>query len=144
MSSIVSRMSRSLRDRYAFIKMRFSGGAEHIKLGRLGEDLAINALIESGYEVVDRNRIVLKREVDVIARDGATLVFIEVKTRKSDKFGSPAEAINKKRQKRLKQAAELYCMEQKLTNKVSVRFDVVTVDYTKSRTPDVEIIKNAF
>lgn len=144
MPSVISGIARSLKDRYAFIKARFSGGAEHLKLGRLGEDLAINALVEAGYEVIHKNIKISKREIDVIAQDGQNLVFIEVKTRSSDKFGAPAEAIDQKRQKRLKKAAEIYCLGKKLTNKVSVRFDVVTVDFTKSKEPGVEIIKNAF
>jgi putative endonuclease len=134
---------RALRDAFARVKSRFTGGAEHMKLGRLGEDLAANALKSYGYRIAERNVKVYKREIDIVAVDGETLVFIEVKTRGDHSFGKPLEAVDKKRRERLRKAGELYVMTKKL-GKASIRFDVVTVDFTDDPAGRVEIIKNAF
>ncbi len=114
-----------------------------MKLGRLGEDLAANALKSDGYRIAERNVKVYKREIDIVAVDGETLVFIEVKTRGDHSFGKSLEAVDKKRRERLRKAGELYVMTKKL-GKASIRFDVVTVDFTDDPEGKVEIIKNAF
>ncbi|VAX26056.1 hypothetical protein MNBD_NITROSPINAE02-357 [hydrothermal vent metagenome] len=124
-------------------KHRNMKGARHIRLGRLGEDLAVNELKANGYKISERNAKVYKREVDVIAMDGDMIVFVEVKSRSGHRYGRPIEAIDNKRKGRLRKAAELYLAQKKIKG-ASVRFDVVTVDYTDSPKPKIEIVKNAF
>ncbi|MBI4666355.1 MAG: YraN family protein [Nitrospinae bacterium] len=127
----------------AFLKARTGSSAGHLRLGRLGEDLAANALIGGGYKILHRNLKVYRREVDIIADHNGTLVFVEVKTRANHSFGTPLGSINHKREKRLREAAELYAMRNKITNR-SIRFDVVSVDFSEGGGPKLEIIKNAF
>ena len=112
-------------------------------LGDLGENVAVKALEADGYRIAERNMKVYGREVDIIAVDDKTLVFVEVKTRRNRSFGEPLAAIDNKRRKRLRKAADLYVMKKKLRN-VSIRFDAVTVDYTDRHDPEIKIIKNAF
>ncbi len=138
-----SHIIRSFRDGLAKLKHKSRGGTEHINLGKLGEDLAVNALKAEGYSITKRNMKVYKREVDVIAKEGGALVFIEVKTRATHLYGKPLEAIDNKRRKRLKKAAELYIVSNKIKD-MSVRFDVVSVDYSDVTDPKIEIVRNAF
>lgn len=137
------KLVRMLKDALVELKHSKSSGAGHIRTGKLGEDLAVNALVEDGYKIIERNAKVYKREVDVIAKDGDLLVFIEVKARRDHSFGSPLEAVDNKRRSRLRKAANLYLMSKKLKN-VSVRFDVVTVDIEDNGGRKLEILKNAF
>ena len=132
-----------LRDVFSKFRFRLSPGAKHLKLGKLGEKLASSALRSEGYRITDRNLKVQKREIDIVAIDGDALVFIEVKTRSGHSHGKPVEAIDKKRRIRMRKAAELYAMYKRLKD-VSIRFDVVTVDFTDNPKGNVEIIKNAF
>jgi len=135
---------KMLRDLAARLKSGyFHKAPEHIRLGKLGEDLACNALRHQGYRLVDRNVKIYKREVDVIAVEKGTLVFVEVKARSDHSFGKPLEAVDTKRRNRLRKAAELYALGKKMKN-VSIRFDVVTVDFSEDNAGTIEIIKNAF
>ncbi|VAX24890.1 hypothetical protein MNBD_NITROSPINAE04-2218 [hydrothermal vent metagenome] len=134
---------RGLRDLYSKFISRFTPGAKHLKLGKLGEEMASNALSAEGYRITDRNLKVDKREIDIVAIDGGALVFIEVKTRSGHSHGKPAEAIDKNRRARMRKAGELYAMYKRLKG-VSIRFDVVTVDFADDPKGKVEIIKNAF
>jgi putative endonuclease len=119
-----------------------SGKRAHLTLGTLGEDLAVNALVEKGYRIVARNHIISGHEIDVIAMDGDMLVFVEVKTRSNRDYGKPLESIGYKRVKRLRKAAELYLAKGKIKG-VSVRFDAVSVEMTGEKAV-VEVVRNAF
>lgn len=143
MTSTIKRVERSIRDAIAFAKARYGNGAPHIRLGKLGEDLAVNVLREAGFTIIERNKRVLRREVDIIAWEGDALVFVEVKTRKSRAFGAPSEALTESRRDRLRKAASLYCFRHHIV-KTPIRFDVVTVEFSDQIRPDIEIIKNAF
>jgi len=132
-----------LRDLYSKLIFRLTPGAKHLRLGKLGEEMASNALRSEGYRITDRNLKVDKREIDIVAIDGGALVFIEVKTRSGHSHGKPAEAVDKTRRIRMRKAGELYAMYKRLKD-VSIRFDVVTVDFADDPKGKVEIIKNAF
>jgi len=134
---------RRLRDHLAYARSRSFRGPEHLRLGKLGEDLAVNALRAEGFRIAGRNVKVYNREIDVVAVEGDTLVFAEVKTRSGHSFGAPLEAVDKKRRDRLRKAAELYALEKKL-GRVPIRFDVVTVDFAQNPSGRIEIIRNAF
>jgi putative endonuclease len=112
------------------------------QLGDQGEDLAAAALKKQGYKILGRNYATPLGEIDLIARQGKTLVIVEVKTRKSTRFGSPQESVSLSKQNRLRRLADYYLKDQRLT-RTPVRFDVVAVTLAGDE-PQVEIIANAF
>ncbi len=112
------------------------------QLGDAGEDLAAAALKRQGYKILERNYVAPLGEVDLIARQGQTYVFIEVKTRKNERFGTPQEAVHPAKQNKLRRLADYY-LKQKRLGEVEVRFDVVGIIMGEER-PRVEIIQDAF
>ena len=130
-------------DAIARIRHKFGRGPDHLRLGRLGEDLAANMLVGQGYRLVERNLKVGGREVDIIAVEGDHLVFVEVKTRSGSSFGHPLLAVDRKRRTRLRQAAAIYTSRRGL-RPASIRFDIVVVDFESSPKAKVELIRNAF
>ena len=82
-------------------------------LGTKGENLAVRFLIEKGYSVVQRNHRTPFGEIDIIAQDGDTIVFIEVKTRRDTFFGYPFEAVTKRKINKLKNSALFYLKKQR-------------------------------
>ncbi|HEX2293964.1 MAG TPA: YraN family protein [Actinomycetota bacterium] len=96
------------------------------RLGRSGEDAACDLYDRLGFEVVERNYRSGRGEIDVVARRGATLVFCEVKTRRSEHWGAPAEAVDRVKQARLRRLAAAWMAERR-PGSVDVRFDVVSV-----------------
>jgi putative endonuclease len=112
------------------------------QLGDHGEDLAAAALQKQGYKILERNYVAPIGEIDLVARQGQTLVIVEVKTRKSTRFGSPQEAVSAAKQAKLQRLAEYYIQQKGLTE-TPVRFDVVAVTLTGKDT-QVEIISHAF
>ena len=112
------------------------------QLGDHGEDLAAAALKKQGYKILERNYTTPLGEIDLIARQGKTLVIIEVKTRKSTRFGSPQEAVSATKQTKLRRLADYYMKGKRLTD-TPVRFDVVAIILSDAG-PQIEIISNAF
>ncbi len=112
-----------------------------IGTGQTGEDLAVCYLENQGYTIVERNYRKRIGEIDIIARDGECLVFIEVKTRSNRRFGSPFDAVDFRKQRQISRVA-LAFMTQHRCGEVPVRFDVIGVHLEES--PRVELIKNAF
>ena len=112
------------------------------QLGDAGEDLAAAALKKQGYKILERNYVTPLGELDLIARQGKTYVFIEVKTRKNERFGAPQEAVSPAKQARLRRLADYY-LKQKRLGELPVRFDVVGVTLSGD-SPQVEIIQDAF
>jgi putative endonuclease len=94
--------------------------------GRRGEDAAVAHLEACGYRVLRRNLRGPGGEIDVVARDGETIVFVEVKTRASHAFGSALGAVDARKRKRLRAVAEDYLQFHAPTAKA--RFDVLTID----------------
>ncbi|MDY0781206.1 YraN family protein [Tenacibaculum sp. IB213877] len=115
--------------------------AQHNELGKKGEQLAIDFLIEKGYTIVERNYRYQKAEIDIIAQKEEVLAVIEVKTRSTDYFGNPEEFVNPKKIKLLTLAMDNYVTEKDVD--VEVRFDIIAI--TKI-TADfkIEHIKDAF
>lgn len=97
-----------------------------IKLGVLGEDLAADYLTTRGYTILARNYRKNTGEIDIIARDGDYLVFIEVKTRTNLLFGQPYEAVTLRKQAQISRVALGYITINKLHNQ-AMRFDVISV-----------------
>jgi putative endonuclease len=112
--------------------------ADGAALGRLGEDAAAVWYVAHGYEVIARNWRCRSGEIDLICRRGRVLVVCEVKTRATERFGSPFEAVTSAKRRRLRQLATLYLLEA-AQGSSTVRFDVAAV--TGGR---VEVIENAF
>lgn len=115
------------------------------KLGNLGEDIATEYLVNQGYHIIKRNFNCKLGEIDIIAIDNIDkneLVFIEVKTRKQNLYGTPAEAVNYKKTKHLYKVAEYFLLLNKLEN-TFVRFDVIEVRESLNKSFRVNHIKNA-
>ena len=110
--------------------------------GRRGEDEAARFLRKKGYRILKRNYSCRFGEIDLVARDGDTVVFVEVKTRRSSSFGPAAEAVDRRKMGRIKKASEFFLKEFNLTEHAA-RFDVVCIE-NREGGPCIELIKNAF
>ena len=114
-------------------------------LGRKGEAIALRVLKENGYRIVDRNVRARFGEIDVVARDGRTLCFIEVKARSGLAFGWPEEGVTSQKQWRLGRLALWYLQSRRLID-VPVRFDVLSILLSSEGNPPMRtrLIKGAF
>lgn len=99
--------------------------AKHLETGKRGEELAREFLLKKGFTILESNWRFKRLEVDMIAKDGEILVFVEVKTRSYDYFGKPEAFVDKKKEKLLAQAAAAYMLQ--IGHEWSIRFDVVSV-----------------
>ena len=111
-------------------------------LGRRGEDLACAELEKRGYVIVDRRFRTRCGELDIVARDGAVLVFVEVKARSGSDFGTPFDSVTWKKRQRLSQMAASYLFVKRLAG-AACRFDVVAI-LERRGTRTVELLKGAF
>jgi putative endonuclease len=99
-----------------------------LALGKAGEDLAEKYLCRKNYEILKRNFRSKLGEIDIIARDGKTLVFCEVKTRVSTQYGQPFEAVTPRKQATIRAVAEMYlAVAKNPPNLNGIRFDVVSI-----------------
>ncbi len=112
-----------------------------MRLGDKGEGLAAGFLIEKGYKILTKNFRTRIGEIDIIAREKNTLVFVEVKTRESLEYGQPFESVNLRKRRKIANVALLYL--QKLREVPACRFDVVSVYYENGRA-EFELIRDAF
>jgi putative endonuclease len=115
---------------------------ERHTLGRSGEDLAARHYRRLGFEVLGCNFRRAGGEIDVIARRDGVLVFCEVKTRRSTRWGLPVEAIDPRKQARIKKVAAVWLREHK-PGRVALRFDVVSIVMTGGRA-ELEHLPDAF
>ena len=111
-------------------------------LGETGEDLACRELRRRGYAILARRYRRRRGELDIVARDGPTLVFVEVKARETHDFGEAAESVTWFKRRRMVQLALDYIARHRLTND-PCRFDVVSIHLDAGR-PVVEVYQNAF
>lgn len=124
----------------AWLKSRL----EPLSLGERGEREAAKFLKRLGYKIVFTRHRQRYGEVDIIAVDGQTVVFVEVKTRRDASLGRPAEAVDRQRQQRQTRAALAFLKSHGLLEYAS-RFDVVEIVWpTEKKRPDIRHIKNAF
>ena len=114
----------------------------HTQFGQEGEAIAVRYLKKSGYKILEKNYRNKLGEIDIVAKDRDTLVFVEVKTRHSDQYGHPKWAVTPRKQRKISMVALYYIKENQQSNR-KARFDVVTV-LDRLEKPVVEIIKNAF
>jgi putative endonuclease len=113
-------------------------------LGQQGEDAAAKFLKKCGYKILARGLDSRLGELDIVAADGRTIVFVEVKTRRTTDAGHPADAIDAFKEKRMTQSALAYLKAHGLLQNAA-RFDVVAIIWPDDeRSPSIEHIKNAF
>ena len=112
------------------------------KTGAGAEDVAIKYIVANGIEPVERNYTTPYGEADIIAKEGSVFVFIEVKARRNQKYGSPADAVTKRKKWRYLNIAQDYFMSKSIRD-YEVRFDVAEV-YISGGKFNVNYIKNAF
>lgn len=115
--------------------------------GDRGEALALSYLAKKGYEALERNYRTRHGEIDLVVRDEAALVFVEVKLRRGTEFGDPLEAVTPKKQARLRFMAEQYLAEQGedfVAGFDELRFDVVGILVSGAGRPEIRHVEDAF
>jgi putative endonuclease len=112
------------------------------KFGEKGESIAVRHLKKCGYKIIEKNYRTKLGEIDIIATEKDTLVFVEVKSRRSWQFGNPKGAVTPKKQRKISMVA-LHYLKAKKHSQIKARFDVVAVTSCREK-PQIEIIKNAF
>jgi len=115
--------------------------ASHNELGKLGEELAAQFLLREGYEILERNWIFQKAEIDIIAKTENNIVFVEVKTRNSDYFGDPQDFVTPGKIKLLVKAANEYVILNDLDSEA--RFDIIAI-LKNQKLEKLEHFKDAF
>ena len=112
------------------------------RFGRSGEALAEELYRRNGFTIVERNARVGRGEIDLIVRRGRLIVFCEVKTRGTERWGEPAEAVGYVKQQQVRRLAAQW-LRQRGASAAEVRFDVVSV-IVRGRRPEIKHIPNAF
>ena len=110
--------------------------------GQKAETIAVRQLEKAGYKIITRNYRNRIGEIDIVARDGNTLVFVEVKARKNDRYGHPKHALTRAKQRKVSMVALEY-LKSTGQNSAKARFDVVAITSNQDE-PQIEIVKNAF
>ena len=110
--------------------------------GEAGEALAARLLRKKGYKIIETNYRTPLGEIDLIARDGDAIVFVEVKARRSLHFGNPKGAVTPHKQRKISMVAQYY-LKTTGQSQAKARFDVVAI-HSAAQPPEVEIIRNAF
>ena len=126
-------------------RSRFSSSPpQHLQLGTRGEKLASRLLRRNGYKILSRNfRGRTGGEIDLVCRDGDTLVFVEVKTRTREDFGRPLDSVDRDKRKRISLGG-LAWLRLLGDPDILFRFDVVEVIITEGSEPRIEHLQNAF
>lgn len=112
------------------------------EIGRKGEELALDFLRKKGFEILETNWHYHHLEIDIIAKDGKMLVFVEVKTRTTSYFGNPEDAVSKQKIARIINAAEAYIYARDVQGES--RFDVIAIILPPNKSPEIEYFEDAF
>ncbi len=123
--------------------MTRGAGADNRTLGERGEAIATAYLKGLRFTIVERNFRCKGGEVDIIARDGKTFVFVEVKTRRSLSFGPPQGSVTPFKQRQISKVALTWLAKNRL-DEASARFDVIAILLREHAVPEIEHIRNAF
>lgn len=115
------------------------GSQKASDLGKLAEDFAVRFLQEKGYKIIDRNFRSRFGEIDIVAEESGILVFVEVKARWSQKFGSPEEAVTPQKLYKIRKTAEYYSLLKSKTNQ-RMRIDVVALEINRGIVSSSKII----
>ncbi|MCA9034181.1 MAG: YraN family protein [Planctomycetaceae bacterium] len=115
-----------------------------ILLGDKGENAAVRFLKKQGYRILERQHRNTFGEIDIIAMDGACIVFVEVKTRSTQSHGQPFEAVDREKQRRITRAA-LGWLKAKRRLDHAARFDVISIVWSEeNKQPEIQHFRNAF
>ena len=116
--------------------------ATHNEIGALGEQIALEYLLERKYQILETNWVCGHKEVDIIAKDGDTIVFVEVKTRHSTCLVEPEATVDVYKQRHLIWAANSFVNRYQYDN--DVRFDIIAIVIDKNNEKRIEHIEDAF
>lgn len=103
------------------------------RFGTIGEKIAQNYLKNNGYEIIELNYYTKKGEIDIIAKNKDCIIFVEVKTRKNNNFGTPAMAVNYTKKKHIKSVAKIFLYKKNEFANLEIRFDVIEVYINKGK-----------
>lgn len=109
--------------------------AEHLRLGRWGEEVAIAFLRKNRYTIIEHDWHSGHRDIDIVARQGKTIVFVEVKTRANRDFGNPEDAVNYQKRENLRRAINHYVKSHRLSN--PLRFDIIAIVGSLGSIPEI-------
>lgn len=112
-------------------------------IGQVGEDIAVQFLTKKGYQILERNFTTIFGEIDIIAEKKNIICFVEVKSRKSNKYGLPEEAVTNRKMEKIIKVAQLYNKKKYYKNKL-FRFDVISIKFDKGILKEIKYIKDAF
>ncbi len=112
-------------------------------LGKSGEEIALHYLEDKKYKIIAKRFRLFRGEIDIIAFDRKTLVFVEVKTRKSRDFGLPEESVTPSKQQQIKKIAQGFLTKNNLHD-VECRFDVISLSFNEKEGYSIRHINNAF
>jgi len=112
------------------------------ELGNKGEDLACQHLIALGYNILERQWRFSKLEIDIIAKDGDILVFVEVKTKSYNYYGEPEESVSKRKESLIIDGAFQYM--EKVHHEWEIRFDIISILMDRDKNPIIRHFKDAF
>lgn len=116
--------------------------ATHNEFGKWGEEVAVAYLSEKGYVILERDWHSGKRDIDIIAKDGSVVVFIEVKTRRNRLMMEPEQAVDRHKIRNLALAANNYVQSRQIDNEL--RFDIITIVGEMGTQPEINHIEDAF
>ena len=114
--------------------------AAHNELGKWGEDLAADYLQRKGYTIIERDWKSGRRDLDIVAKNGNVIVFVEVKTRRNSLYGQPEEAVDYRKLQSLQQAINHYIKFRHISQEV--RFDIISIVGTIGTEPDIQHIQD--
>lgn len=114
--------------------------AAHNELGKWGEDLAADYLQRKGYTIIERDWKSGRRDLDIVAKNGDVIVFVEVKTRRNSLYGQPEEAVDYRKLQSLQQAINHYIKFRHIRQEV--RFDIISIVGTIGAEPDIQHIQD--
>jgi len=117
--------------------------SDNKSMGNVGESIAETYLKGQGFSIVERNFRCVCGEVDIVAREGRSIVFVEVKCRKNKNYGPPQLAVTPFKQRQISKAALVWLSKRRLYE-AEARFDVVAIVLHKNDLPEIEHIRNAF
>lgn len=129
-----------MQDSQDKLQSKISKFVNKLTIGKYGEDLACAYLKKQGYKIIERNFRIRGGEIDIVALDGKTLVYVEVKTRTSHQFGLPHESVGYYKLKFLERASKFYRANRRNLPELE-RIDVISVDLTQE-VPNFNLIKN--
>ncbi len=112
-------------------------------IGQIGEDLASQYLVRKGYNIIEQNFKVPFGEIDIIAEIKNCICFVEVKCRKSKKYGLPEEAITSNKKKKIIRVAQFYIKKKQIKNRI-LRFDVISIQFDQDLLEEIKHFTAAF